>query len=174
MALKYVSTKSLDNNRLSLEQNLTRRPVKLESKTILSSQLKSILIVYIATDNRKFIDKSAAYALNLTNFMNDGIDLFEISDYQLRTMENRNFEIEYRQILSEDVPKREAIKVFFDGIDYYLELSAAYSLGLISDENFFKMNQQLYKISENIFLFLNNKYDVDKIIIQDTKAKKYK
>lgn len=174
MALKYVSTKSLDNNRLSLEQNLTRRPVKLESKTILSSQLKSILIVYIATDNRKFIDKSAAYALNLTNFMNDGIDLFEISDYQLRTMENRNFEIEYRQISSEDVPKREAIKVFFDGIDYYIELSAAYFLGLIRDENFFKMNQQLYKISENIFLFLNNKYDVDKIIIQDTKAKKYK
>lgn len=183
MILKYASPRILEkknNDKMSLSKNLTRPAQKLElkTKTVSNFQLKSILLVYISDNNRKFIDKSAAYALDLTNvraiMINDGLNLFEISDSQLAMLKNRGFELKYRQISSKDAPKRGSIKVFFDGIDYYIELSAAYSLGLINVENFYGMDQQFYKISENILVFLNNKYDVDKITMEKSPDGKHR
>lgn len=40
-------------------------------------------------------------------------------------------------------------------------MSAAYALGLISLENFNAMSDELYPVSDNLLVFLQNKYEVE-------------
>lgn len=181
MSLKYLNNERIVNtdNRLSLSRNFNRTETKLETKTVPANQqqLKSILVVYISEDNRKYIDKAAAYALGLTDVravMTGDLNLFEINDRQFDLIKNKNYEIEYRQLLSKDAPKREAIKVFTDGLDHYIEISAAYALGLIDAKNFNMMESQFYKISENMLVFLNNKYDVETHVVETIETSKSK
>lgn len=177
MSLKYVSNRVIQNNdRLSLSRNLTRQTVKLEIKsptaTTNATKLKSVLLVYVSDDNRTFVDKSAAYSLGLTDvraiMLENKLNLFEVSDLQIEQFKQKNFEIEYRKILNNEAPKKPTIKVFNDGVDYFIEPSAAYALGLITVENFNNMSDQLYKVSDNLLMFLNNKYAVETINMAET------
>ncbi len=47
----------------------------------------------------------------------------------------------------------------------FIEKSVAYALGLITDKNFYVMENQLYQISDNVLAFLNNKYEIGYIDI---------
>lgn len=167
-------------DRLSLSRNIEAHSNDINNKTKTKTAAvaavtndyiqKMKLKIYISCDGRKFIEKSAAYALGLIsdkNFhaMENKLNFFEISDRQLEAFKNRNIEIEYCQISDEMVPKKTAIKVFRQGINYYIELSSAYALGLISDKNFYVMGNQLYQINDNLLVFLNNKYTVEMIEI---------
>ena len=126
----------------------------------------------MADDNRKFIDKAASYALGLTDVravMVDELNLFEITDKQLEHIKARNYEIEYKNLEKEKTPQKQPIEVFLIDDEYYIDMSAAYHLNLVSVETFNNMNGQLYKISDNLLAFLNNKYNVELIPEQKKK-----
>ena len=176
--LRTINSKIIEsNNRLSCGMNLTSKPVTLNLNTIKKEthhtnlELKSKLKVYLSDDNRKFIDKSAAYALGLTEvrvIMIENQDkYFEITDKQLETIKMKNYEIEYSKIENKEVPEKPVINVYNDGIDSYIDLSAAYALGLITDQNFNNMGNELYKVSENLLIFINNKYKVDRVVLEE-------
>lgn len=96
--------------------------------------------------------------------LDKGPSLFEINKNQLEMLKIRDFDIKYKKISTDEVPLKPAIKVFIDGIDYYIETSAAYALGLITEKNFFAIENPYYRISDNMLAFLKSKYSV---VIQD-------
>ena len=154
---------------LSLSRNLTRNEEKQNLAQAQSSKiLRQILLIYITDDNRLFIDRTAAYALGLTKvraiMLDKGPSLFEINKNQLEMLKIRDFDIEYKKISTDEVPLKPVIKVFIDGIDYYIETSAAYALELITEKNFFAIENPYYRISDNMLAFLKSKYSV---VIQD-------
>lgn len=155
-------------DRLSISRNFertttntnTRQKEPMKNSYIQKMKLK----IYISSDNRKFIEKSAAYSLGLTGvraiMVENQLNFFEISDVQLEALKSRNIEMEYCQVPDEMVPKKPSIKVFQQGVNYFIEPSAAYALGLITDKNFYALGNQLYQVSDNLLAFLNNKRSV--------------
>lgn len=161
------------NNILSLSRNLTNNVqgvtlntnLKTKSQSNVEHQQKMKIKVYLTDDSRIFIDRATAYALGLAetrSLMLETNQKTEITDRHLEIFKAReNLEIEYEKlIVNKEIPIKPKIEVFVDNIDYYISISAAYSLGLINVEVFNNMPNELYKVSDNLLVFLKNKYEV--------------
>lgn len=161
-------------SKFTFANDLARRQ-KINSGTITKAQnqyqiknefqQKMKLKVYLTDDEKIFIDRSAAYHLGYIDtraVMSENDQKIEITDRQLATLKAReNIEIEYEKLMSnKEIPTKPKIEVFVDNIDYYINISAAYSLGLINVETFNNMSNELYKVSDNLLAFLKNKYEV--------------
>lgn len=158
----YVRNQARTNNQLGINPK-----TQSQNNSNIQFQQKMKLKVYLSDDGRIFIDKSAAYHLGYIDvkaIMLNNIQKVEIRDRQLSQIKAReNIEIEYEKLESnKEIPEKPKIEVFIDNIDYYIAPSSAYALNLITVERFNYMtdNKELYKISENILIFLKNKYNV--------------
>ncbi len=182
MRFKIASPKALDSNSiLSLSRNFepkTRSEFKTTPVVKTETKLKQILKVYVSSDKRKFIDKAAAYALKMINvraiMLEDSDQLIEITDRQLEGLSKKNIEIQYQNVENSYIPPKQNINVYYEGIEYYIEPSAAYALGLITIENWNAMGNSLYRVSENLLMFLKNKYDVKLLPKEDASNKAYR
>lgn len=158
---------------LSVGRNLSATRSNLESKTQTKSnmesvqQLKQILLVYVDELERMYIKRSSLYALGLIDtraiMISGSDDLIEIDKVQLASISSRdNIEIKMEKVnMKEKLPQRPKIKVYKKDLEYFIEMSAAYSLGLITTETFNLMANELYAVGENLLVFLENKYDVE-------------
>lgn len=62
------------------------------------------------------------------------------------------------------------IKIYIsDNNDKFIEKSTAYVLGLIDVQKFYDEEEKQYKISDNLLVFLENKYNVDFITKENNK-----
>lgn len=159
------------SNLLSASRGLSTR--RSETKVVHHKPLKpvlsqkQILIVYVSENERFYIKRSSAFALGLTDtraMMVDGTnDLLEISKRQLAILSSReNLEVKLEKVaVNEQLPERPKIKVYKDNLNHFIEMSAAYALGLVSIDTFNVMSEELYPVAENLLIFLNNKYDVE-------------
>ena len=164
--------KKENNNKFTISNNLSATKPSLQTETQQTNQpqrnfaQKQILLVYV-NDDRFYIQRSSAYALGIINtraiMVNGPDDLIEISKEKLAVVSSRdNIELKFEKItLEKKVPERQKIKIYKENLNHYIDMSAAYALGLISLENFNAMSGELYPISDNYLVFLQNKYDVE-------------
>ena len=154
--------KNLSATRSSLE---LREQTKSVTQNVLEQ--KQILLVYVAENDCLYIKHSAAYALGLVEtrsiMVGDTEKLVEISKMQLASISTKqNIEVKMERInASQKLPERQKIKVYKNDLLYYIDMSAAYALGLVSVETFNVMAGEFYGVSEALLAFLQNKYDVE-------------
>jgi len=163
--------KNIGNDLLSASQNLTMPETKLElnnvSKVNNNHQEKQVLTIYTDDNELMYINRAAAYALGLINtraiMLDNDESLIPFSEKQLSIILNReNIDIEFIKLNEiQKIPERSKIKVYRDNLYYYIEISSAYALGLITIETFNNMSSELYPISDNLLVFLENKFDIE-------------
>lgn len=133
-----------------------------ELKTILKQKKK--ITIYIE-DKKYFVEHSTAFALGLINtraIMLDNPRLVEISyDVHNKLCKNNDIEINYVQVEN----KKQKLRVFVSSSSYYIENSAAYSLGLLTVEEFNNSDEKYYFISESMLPVFKNKYDVEMVAL---------
>lgn len=157
------SNRKMSQNKLIKQMTGLNSTPQVETSTISSGRM--ILKVYLTDDSRMFIDRAAAYSLGFIDtraIMLDDTQKIQISEKDLSIIKTKNsIEIEYEKLLSkEDVPAKQKIIVYVDNVDYYISVAAAYSLGLINVEVFNNISNQLFNVSDNLMVFLKNKYDI--------------
>ncbi len=162
MPLMFKQEKSYENNILS-----ATRPSKTTLKTDLTPKTsyktilrqKSIIKVYV-DDDKYYIEHASAYALGIINtraVMLDTPKLVEISLGLLNKLKaDSDIEIEYIRI-----EKKQPIRVYVDGSNYCIDNSAAYSLGLLSVEEFNNADNDYYYINESLLNSLKEKYKIE-------------
>ena len=132
-----------------------------ETKNVLKTGLKqkSIIKVYIS-DNKYFVEHSAAYALGLIKtraIMMGNPKLVEISsEIHNKLKNNESIEIEYIKL-----ENKQKLKVFVDNSKYCIDNSAAYSLGFMNVEEFNNSSSGYYYLSDDIINELKEKFDVE-------------
>lgn len=157
---------------ITLSVNKTPEATKLQT----IQKQKIILNVYIDTEkNKMFADASTAYALGVTSVRSimTGTRLYEITNENIQKYKNRfpNMDVELNQITLNK--QKDKIKMHYTKEnEFYIDYSAAYALGLISDEDFATNSLQYYgPLAEFEINFTKNKYDVelDEITIVEKK-----
>jgi len=162
--------KNSSEDLLSLSKKLTMPETKLELNNVSkinNHQEKQILTIYTDDNELMYINRAAAYALGLIDtraiMLDNDESLVPFSEKQLAVILNReNLDLDFRKIEQvQKIPKKQSIKVYRDNLNCYIDMSAAYALGLISIETFNAMCNELYPVSENLLVFLQNKYAVE-------------
>lgn len=163
--MDYMYKKEQEKSHSILSATKPKEPIlsvnsnqKEQLKTVLKQKKK--IIVYVK-DKKYFVEHATAFALGLINtraIMLDEAKLVEISyDIHNKLVATEDIEIEY---LALDV-KKEKLKVFVNESSYYIENSSAFSLGLLTVEEFNNVTEKYYCISESMLPFLQSKYDVE-------------
>lgn len=163
--MNYMYKNNQEKSHSILSATKPKEPI-LSVNIIQKEQLKTVLkqkkkiIVYVK-DKKYFIEHATAFALGLINtraIMLDETKLVEISyDIHNKLIAKDDIEIEY---LALEV-KKEKLRVFVNEASYYIENSAAFSLGLLTVEEFNNANEKYYCITETMLPFLQSKYDVE-------------
>lgn len=129
-----------------------------ELQTVLRQ--KKQLTIYIE-DNKYFVEHAAAYALGIVNtrsIMLENPKMVEISyEVHAKLSNNDELEIQYVNVVRE----KQKLKIFYDGLSFCIESSAAYALGLLTVEEFNNLNTGYYYIDEQILANLKSNYDVE-------------
>lgn len=142
------------------------KQVTLNINSNQNSQLKTILKqkkkINVYVENEKyFVEHATAFALGLINtraIMLEKPKLVEISyDIHNKLCKNDEIEIEYISIKNE----KAKLKVFVNGSSYCIEKGAAYSLGLLTVEEFNNSDEKYYYITESMLPVLKDKYEVE-------------
>lgn len=155
----------------AVRPNEAKLELNSNSKTQLQTELKlkKRLKVYIE-DDKYLIEHSAAHALGIIKtraIMLNEPKLVEISkDMHARLKNNHDIEIEYEQIKQEK--EKLKLKVFEDGSNYCIQMSAAYGLGYINIQEFFASKEEYFYISKEMLAELKNKFDIEMSSIQLT------
>lgn len=122
-------------------------------------ETKSKILIY-DIEGKFYVEHATAYALNLVNtraIMLDKPKLIELPvdiHNKLKTMSN--VEIEYKKII-----KKPKLKVYVSNSNYFIDSSAAYSLGLLSDEEFANIQNNYYYIDSNMIEVFKEKFDIE-------------
>lgn len=120
---------------------------------------KKVIKIYIE-ENKYYIEHSTAYALGLIKtraIMLDKPKMIEIPDSIHNKLKNQDdINIEYIKI-----EKKQALKVFVDDSNCYIDNAAAYALGLISTEEFYSLDNEYYYISKELFDNLKAKFEIE-------------
>lgn len=136
---------------------------------------KQIVRVYVdETDNKKYLDRPTYHSLfsNTRTIMLDNKEsLIEISDSKIQNLSKNHFEIEY--VLIAKKKEKPRIIVYTDGSNKYIDMSAAYSLNLSTDEEFANsVSGDKYSINDNLMTFLLNNYEVEYSFLQEIQIDK--
>lgn len=121
---------------------------------------KKKIVVYLK-EQKYFVEHSAAFALGIINtraIMLDKPKLIEISyDTHNKLSGNGEIEIEYFNLEN----KKPKLKVYVDNSSYCIDISTAYTLGLLTVEEFNNFESKYYYISELYVPELKKEYDVE-------------
>lgn len=164
---RVVENKNLINspyNRLSLGNvNLHKTSQNIETRqTYTKLKQKFVLKVFIdPSSNKKFVESSAAYALHLTKvraIMLDNPKYYEITDDIISKVRLRGDEVMFITLPL----KKEKLKLYYDsGNSFYIDNSAAYSIGLIEVEEFYQSSTIFYgPLSFKEIELLKSKYEI--------------
>lgn len=120
---------------------------------------KSRILIY-DIDGKFYVEHATAYALNLVNtraVMLDKPKLIELPiSIHNRLKEMDNVEIEYKKII-----KKPKLKVYVSNSSYFIDKSAAYSLGFVSDEDFLNTQDNYYCIDSGMLESFKEKFDIE-------------
>lgn len=112
---------------------------------------KRILCVYIdVIRNRKLITNAAAYSLGLLvyrDYATDDKGYYEVTDKMIEEFEKQGIKIEYKYI------NKKILRVYCDLStgEKFIDYSAAYSLGLLTYQQYISSENSYYKVT-NAFL----------------------
>lgn len=111
-------------------------------------------------DDKFYIDHATAFALGIVNtraIMTDSPKLVELQpDMHNKLKSKDDIEIEYVKL-----KQKEKIKLFYDNSNCYIDMAAAYSLGLVSDEDFYNSDQPYYFVNNQILSYIKEKFNVE-------------
>ncbi len=162
---------NLFNSRLSLGNNLERKPSDLQIKrpslklndsqeTVSASKLKTVLkqnLLIYTSEDKFLVDPSTAYSLNLINlegFMNGDSKYLQLpSSMLLKLQNNKQLNIEYQELeVNKNSDSKKTLEIFKDNDKFFINNSAAYALNLISTEQLMSEDSELHQIYLNTLL----------------------
>ena len=122
-------------------------------------ETKSKILIY-DIEGKFYVEHATAYALNLIKtraIMLDKPKLIELPiDIHNKLKVMSNVEIEYKKII-----KKPKLKVYVSNSNYFIDSSAAYSLGLLSDEEFANIQNNYYYIDSSVIEVFKEKFDIE-------------
>lgn len=163
----YLLSATRPDNRNNSSILSTTRPSDISLKNNMNNtsglktrlETKSKILIY-DIEGKFYVEHATAYALNLVNtraIMLDKPKLIELPvdiHNKLKTMSNG--EIEYKKII-----KKPKLKVYVSNSNYFINSSAAYSLGLLSDEEFANIQNNYYYIDSSMIEVFKEKFDIE-------------
>ena len=163
----YLLSATRPDNRNNSSILSTTRPSDISLKNNMNNtsglktrlETKSKILIY-DIEGKFYVEHATAYALNLVNtraIMLDKPKLIELPvdiHNKLKTMSN--VEIEYKKII-----KKPKLKVYVSNSNYFIDSSAAYSLGLLSDEEFANIQNNYYYIDSSMIEVFKEKFDIE-------------
>ncbi len=166
--LKQKDDIDLEFVNLSKEKISTQKPkdiLKAESKPqkqlYTKLRTKKKILIYIK-DNKYFVEHATAFALGFTtvrSIMLDKSKLVEVSASIVNQLKQKDdIDLEFVNLSKE---KKGIIQVYVDSNKYAIKTSAAYSLKMIDDKDFYNATEDYYYISENIVNKLKDNYTVE-------------
>ncbi len=159
---KYISIKYIDYDK---ESSKFKDSNYIDDISLNEQVTK--LKIYIDQNNQKYIKQQVAYALGLTkvryNMLNKKAKYYAISDEHVKLFYYIGFDIEYVTILNNEITNKISIKVMCKNNDYFIELSVAYAINLISIEEYYAKDTEWYQIDELVLNHLYNQYEVELI-----------
>lgn len=156
---------------LSLNEK-TQNQIQMKMKPL----EKSILKVYVDEDGKYFVEHAAAYALGLTSvraiMINRDPSLKEITKQAIDRLDKARYQIEYSYLESTKQESKQTLRVYVDEVgDQYIDLSAAYALGLITVQTFQGESNPYYKLDESMSNLISS-YDKEIKFIQTNETEK--
>ena len=166
MNLYFKEKEAKTNNNNILSATKRREPIldlNYNTNNQLQNKLKQKKIIKIfVDDNKYFVEHSTAFALKIINtraVMTDKLKLVEISyDMYNRLKSNDEIEIEYIKVGKKE---KLSLKVYYDGNNYYIDNSAAYTLGLLDVDSFYNNDIEYHYIDEDILNYLKQQFNVE-------------
>lgn len=166
-----LSTVRPDNRSLNNRNNSSILSVTKPSNTSLNNNInntnglktkletKSKIFIY-DIEGKFYVEHATAYALNLVNtraIMLDKPKLIELPiDIHNKLKAMSNVEIEYKKII-----KKPKLKVYVSNSNYFIDSSAAYSLGFLSDEEYTNIQDNYYYIDNSMIETFKEKFDIE-------------
>lgn len=122
-------------------------------------ETKSKILIY-DIEGKFYVEHATAYALNLIKTMAIMLDkpkLIELPiDIHNKLKAMSNVEIEYKKII-----KKPKLKVYVSNSNYFIDSSAAYLLGLLSNEEFANIQNNYYYIDSSVIEVFKEKFDIE-------------
>lgn len=150
----------LSATRPSVSKLIVNATVSKPLKTMLKQRM--VIKIYVdESKNKKYVEHSTAYALGLIKtraVMLEKPHLVEITDAIFNKLESDS---RYRidKIIIEN---KQPLKVYVDGDNYFIDISAAYALNLLGIEDFQKAEDKYYYITKELLEKLSSQYNIEK------------
>ena len=157
------NNKTKNNNSILSATKPNNTILTINSKQSMQPQTKlkqkKIIKIYVKED-KYYIEHSTAYALGLINtraIMLDKPKMIELPNHIHNKLKNKDdIDIEYVKI-----EKKQKLKVYVNNSNLFIDNAAAYSLGLLSDEQFYSLENEYYYIDKFFLDNLTKQYEIE-------------